>query len=44
MKEKQLRRFRTEMKFKIKLSKEQFSGNMTPEQIQGIADEYKDYL
>lgn len=31
-------------KFKIKLSKEQFSGNMTPEQIQGIANEYKDYL
>lgn len=31
-------------KFKIKLSKDQFSGNMTPEQIQGIANEYKDYL
>lgn len=30
--------------FKVKLSKEQFSGNMTPEQIQEIADEYKDYL
>lgn len=31
-------------KFKIKLSKDQFSGVMTPEQIQEIADEYKDYL
>lgn len=31
-------------KFKIKLSKDQFSGNMTPEQIEDIANEYKDYL
>lgn len=30
--------------FKIKLSKDQFAGNMTPEQIQDIAEEYKDYL
>lgn len=30
--------------FKIKLSKDQFSGNMTPEQIKDIANEYKDYL
>lgn len=44
MKGRQSRQFKTEMKFKIKLSKEQFSGNMTPEQIQDIANEYKDYL
>lgn len=31
-------------KFKVKLSKDQFSGNMTPEQIEDIANEYKDYL
>lgn len=31
-------------KFKIKLSKDHFSGNMTPKQIEDIANEYKDYL